>query len=247
MPIYRDAQKVSPKRPGTPLSRVYRGTNLVYTSAPPVTPFSLGAVSWLPLNGDFSDHGTVPVAWNPGMGTVVFGDGYLKQLSAQTVNNGGFGFSPTTGGSIAAWVYVPADSPLNSIFSFAQVTASFSELGLSSNTTNASACTLRATFRRGSSAGVNRTFPGSFATNAWYHVVAAMSPTTPGSTTWAVRGWVNGAQLINTTQSMGTQSSITFNNGKVTADGRAWVDDVSVYNRALLQEEVLALFAAGRN
>ena len=220
---------------------------VVYKSAPPVNPYTLGAVSWLPLNGDFSDHGVSPITWNPRSGTVIWGDGYIKQLGAAPAYNGGFAFNPTTGASISGWIYVPSTALTGVRMSAIEVVASFSEMDIMVIATSASKCVIEVVHRRGNTASVRREIPGTYSTNTWYHVVATMFPQSPGSTTWTVRGYVNGSMSLNASQAMGTQHAVTFNGASIDSNNVVWVDDVSIYNRSLTPEEVSALYVAGPN
>lgn len=242
MPVYRGAEKIAPKRPGAPLSRVYRGANLVYTSVPPVTPLSLGAISWFPFDGDYLDHGNNAAPWSTS-GTMDISGGFLADGSLQPVYNGGFAFNPSAGASISAWA--KRINPLNSPSAFAQVSASFSEIRLTL-TSNGSQAFPWVSFRRGATAAVQYTtgFSGS-PMNTWAHYVATMKP--ESGNVWRVRLWRDGVSLLNTTQNMGNPQSITFNGGRIDGGSTNESDDVSFFNRALTQEEVLALFAAGRN
>ena len=105
--------------------------------------------------------------------------------------------------------------------------------------------TLRTTFRMGATAGASYDASGTFPVNTWTFFVSTMAPET--GNTWRVRQWRNGANVHNTTRAMGNPQPITFNGGRIWPSSRVWVDDVGIYNRALTQEEVLALYAAGPN
>lgn len=238
MPLYRGAQKVTPRPGGQALSRVYRGDRLVWTSAPAVTPATLGAIHWLPFTTTpGEDLGSHPIAW--GVGSSVVSGGALKSGIIQMPYPGSVSpYTPMGGSSFTGWIY-PTSTDSNIGAAPLSLSASFS---LVEFRYNGGTRTAQWRFQRGSS--TQQTINAGTVPDGWAHVAACMEPVS--GTTWRYRAYLNGVQVLNSTYNAGTQHAISFKNFTINAQ-TANVNDAAAYNRPLDPTEIAALHAAGRS
>lgn len=239
MPIYRGGQKVTPVRGSQPVSRVYRGSSLVWQAGKAVTPAELGAIHWLPFISDpLEDLGTEPVVWLDSWGNATIEDGAIVRGSIE-IDKYETTYNPLAGASISAWVYpVAGDDGAFPImleaaaqnyslsFTFRQDTRAIS-------------------WRYRSGAANARWISAGTLPTGWSHVALAMEPVS--GTTWRYRGYLNGAEIVNETYDAGAQGAANYPDPKVQPSiSRQWFDDFAVYNHPISAADAAALYESGR-
>lgn len=206
----------------------------VWTSEPPLSPATLGAVHWLPFtNSPTEDIGTSPGVWGT-YGTMTLSAGALTSGMARYPSPSTY--NPLQGCAFTCWLVPTSTSTFQEVVP--TITADNSIMSMSYlGSTKA----VSWQFRRGAS-NPQRPTAGTL-TTGWNFVAGCMEPVS--STTWRYRGYINGTEVVNATYDAGTQGTISFRQPSIDAT-YAQVDDFAVYNRALTAAEVKSLHQLGR-
>lgn len=212
---------------------MYNG-QIVWSAAQPVTPFTLGAIHWLPFtDSPTEDIGTSPATWSTYQSPTI-SDGALVSGRVRYPSNSTY--DPSNGSTVTGWVrntstaITYGDPPLSA-------TASSSEITFWANSADAA----QWRFRRG--AASNQTIIAGTVPDGWAFIAACMEPVS--GTTWRYRAYINGTGVLNDTYDAGTQGSVTFNSAEFRA-ASADISDAAIYNRALTATEISDLHDAGR-
>ena len=235
MPIYRGTKQVTPHRGGQALSRVYRGDQLVWRAAEPLSP---GLVHWARLDsgalllnsgsqgGYFTQTGTVTAA----------------TLGASFANGGSLAraVGPISGGvSTCTWIKSSSGQPAP--FGISQMSpdffAAFFDFGKARAELHVG----------GGSAQVSEIVTAADA-GRWVHI--GVSAWLDGAR-WRLRAYRNGAVAGNAvTGAVGSVnlSAVESAIGGSPVFGDFWtgeLDDFRSWNRAVDDSEIAAIYAAG--
>jgi len=230
-----------------------KGSAYVFSVTPTCPTIPSGLVSWWRAEGNGQDsvggnHGAVE-------GSVTFAPGRVGQAfkfngnQNDGINLGNvpaFDFTPDSSFTLEAWIN-PAVIQGQSIFSLNyKCSLTAQGIGMAADPPHVLGWGLRDANGNGVSPSPAFTLP---AANSWYHVVGTREVTASGKT---VKMYVNGALIVtavdNTTGALANDGPDYIGRRYPCADNTPFnglIDEVAVYNRALTDGEVLALYNVG--